>query len=138
MPRWTCPRCDREFGRANQSHTCLPGGSVEETFRGRSPVQREIYDAIVEHLESLGPLHADSVQVGVFLKRDRKLAEVRPMARSLSLYLVLPRVVDDPRIIRTMRVSAQRCGHVIRLTGVDDVDDELREWLTEAYLDAAD
>jgi hypothetical protein len=27
------------------------------------------------------------VQVGVFLKRERKLAEVRPMARSLSLEL---------------------------------------------------
>lgn len=60
------------------------------------------------------------------------------MARSLSLWLVLPRFVDDPRITRTMRMSAQRCGHVIRLVRVDDVDDQLREWLTEAYLDAVD
>jgi hypothetical protein len=78
------------------------------------------------------------VQVGVFLKRGRKLAEVRPMARSLSLELVLPRLLDDPRIMRTIRVSAQRYVHVIRLTSVDDLDDQLREWLTEAYLDAAD
>jgi hypothetical protein len=138
MARWTCPRCDREFGRANQSHTCLPGGSVDGSFAGRPPVQRQIYDAIVEQLETLGPVHADSVQVGVFLKRERKLAEVRPMARSLSLELVLPRLLDDPRIMRTIRVSAQRYVHVIRLTSVDDLDDQLREWLTEAYLDAAD
>ena len=37
-----------------------------------------------------------------------------------------------------MRMSAQRCGHVIRLVRVDDVDDQLRAWLTEAYLDAVE
>jgi hypothetical protein len=25
VSRWTCPRYDREFGNANQSHTCIPG-----------------------------------------------------------------------------------------------------------------
>jgi hypothetical protein len=43
-------------------------------------------------------VHADAVRVGVFLKHERKLAEVGPMARSLSLELVLPRRVDDTRV----------------------------------------
>jgi hypothetical protein len=25
MSRWACPACDREFGRARQSHVCLSG-----------------------------------------------------------------------------------------------------------------
>ena len=60
MARWTCPRCDREFSRSRQSHTCLPGGSVDESFAGRPPVQREIYDVITGHLATLGPVHADA------------------------------------------------------------------------------
>lgn len=76
MNRWTCPRCDREFGRANQAHTCVPGITVDECFAGRPPWQRPIYDAIVDHLESLGPVHADAVYVGVFLERAQKFAEV--------------------------------------------------------------
>jgi hypothetical protein len=33
MARWTCPRCDREFGRTNQPHTCLAGNSVDAQLR---------------------------------------------------------------------------------------------------------
>ncbi len=109
---------------------------MDDCFAGRPPVQREIYDALVAHLETLGPLHLDAVRVGVFLKHERKLAEVRPMARSLSLMLVLPRVVVDPRISRTYRISADRTAHHIKLTSQDQVDEQLYDWLTEAY-DAA-
>ncbi len=94
MSRWTCPRCDREFGRANTAHVCVPGCTVDECFAPWPPLWRDIYDAIWEHLASLGPVHADAVKVGVFLLSDRKLAEVRPKARSLSLELLLPRTVS--------------------------------------------
>ncbi|TMR10026.1 hypothetical protein ETD86_41150 [Nonomuraea turkmeniaca] len=80
--RWTCPQCDREFARARQSHVCVPGCTVDETFAPYPPVYREIYDRLVERL---GPIHDDAVRVGVFLKSERKFAEVRPKARSLSL-----------------------------------------------------
>ena len=92
--------CEREFGQENQAHVCVPGSTVDETFAHR-PEQKPIYEAIIEHLRTLGPVHEDAVKVGVFLKRQRKLAEVRPMARSLSVNLVLPRRVD----------SARRLGH---------------------------
>src|SRR5438270_10534584 len=116
MSRWTCPACDREFGRAHQAHVCVPGCTVEETFAGRPPVQRAVYDALVAHLDTLGPVHADAVRVGVFLKNERKLAEVRPKARSLTLWLLLPRRIDDPRVSRYERVSADRVAHVLKLT----------------------
>jgi hypothetical protein len=136
MGRWTCPRCDREFGRTHQAHVCVPGCTLDETFAGRPPVYREIYEALVAHLASLGPVHADSVRVGVFLKRDRKLAEVRPKARSLSLEFVLARAIDHPRIDRVLRISDDRVVHIVKLTRVAEVDDEVRDWLTEAYATA--
>ncbi|HEY3685493.1 MAG TPA: DUF5655 domain-containing protein [Streptosporangiaceae bacterium] len=138
MPRWTCPACDREFARARQSHFCVPGCTVEETFAGRPPVQREIYDAVVAYLTSLGPVHDDAVRVGVFLKSDRKIAELRPRVRWLSLFLALPRRLDDPRVSRVMDGAGDRVFHDIRLYTPDDVDDPLRAWLTEAYDYATD
>lgn len=110
---------------------------MDESFHGWPPGYREIYDAMIAHLRTLGPLHEDSVKVGVFLKNERKFAEVRPMARSLSLYLVLDGPLAHPRVTRTIRLSAQWLVHVVKLTSVADVDDELREWLTEAYDTAA-
>ncbi len=137
MARWTCPRCDREFGRAQQSHTCLPGNSVDASFSAHAE-QRAIYDAIVEYLAGLGAIHADAVSVGVFLKSDRKLAELRPKARWLSCSLYLPRAIDDARIARSLPLSAQRVVNEVKLRNVADVDDQLRGWLAEAFDAATD
>ena len=137
MARWTCPRCDREFGRAHQSHTCVPGGTVDETFAGHPQSYVDAFNAILAHLSKLGPVHVDAVGVGVFLKSDSKLAEIRPMAR-LAVWLMLSHSIPSPRITRTLRASADRTASVIRIQGPSDVDDELRGWLTEAYDEATD
>lgn len=136
MSRWVCPRCDREFGRTHQSHVCIPGMTVDECFAPWPPAYREIYDALVDFLSTLGDVHADAVTVGVFLKRGRTLAEVRPKARCLSLELALHRPIDHPRIARTIRVNADRTINVVKLTRPEEVDDDIRAWLAEAY-DAA-
>jgi hypothetical protein len=134
MPtRWTCPRCDREFARARQGHTCVPGGTVDETFAGKEPWQRAVYDAVVGHLRTLGDVHEDAVKVGVFLKRDRKLAELRPRSRDVLVYLWLPRPVETARIAPASRSSGPRVGHKLSLRAVSDVDDEVRGWLTAAF-----
>jgi len=138
MARWVCPHCDREFGRAKQSHTCVPAGTVDDSFAGHPPQQRAVYDAVLDHLLSLGPVHEDATGVGVFLKRDRKLAEVRPRSRDVTLALFLPREVRHPRITRVYRVGAHRIVHVIPLRAPGEVDDEVCGWLTEAFLDASD
>jgi Domain of unknown function (DUF5655) len=114
----------------------VPGSTVDATFAGRPPAQRAIYDAIEAHVRSLGPVHADAVSVGVFLKNKGTFAEVRPKSRWLSLELAFPYPMTSPRFTRVLRASAVRTIHVVRLTEVDDVDDEVRDWLTAAY-DAA-
>lgn len=137
MTRWVCPLCEREFGRARQSHECVPAGTVEETFAGARAWQLPIYEAVMAQLDELGPLHLDAVGVGVFVKRRRTLVELRPMARALAVYITLPRAMAHPRVTRTMRASAGRTVNVVRLTDPAQVDDELRAWLAEAY-DTAD
>jgi Domain of unknown function (DUF5655) len=138
MARWRCPRCEREFARTNQSHVCVPGGTVAETFAGRPEYQRAAYEAVMAHLRTLGPVHVDAVGVGVFLKSDRKFAEVRPMARALSLDIMAIHAIAHPLVLRSQRIGADRVWSVIRLHGPDDVDDALKAALTIAYDDATD
>jgi hypothetical protein len=132
-----CPQCEREFDRARQSHVCLPGNTIDATFAGTRQWQRPICDAVIAYVETLGPVHVDAVGVGVFLKHQSKFAELRPMARALSLSLVLPRPVEDDRFTRRLAGSAFRFWHFMRLTGVADVDDQVCDWLAEAYLSAS-
>jgi hypothetical protein len=133
MPRWTCPRCDRQFERANQAHECAPGITVAELLARHPAWVSEIYDRIISHLTSLGPIHEDAVDVGIFLKSDRKIAEFRPRVRSAQLYLFLPAARESPPVQRSIRTGADRIVHLIKLTSAADIDAELRRWLTESY-----
>ncbi len=111
---------------------------MDDSFAGRPPWMRAVYDAILDHVASLGPVHEDAVSVGVFLKADRKLAEVRPRSRDVWLAVYLPRPVADPRFARVLGRSGQRVIHVLLLGDPRDVDEQVRIWLTDAYLHASD
>jgi hypothetical protein len=133
MTRWVCPNCEREFASANQAHVCVPGITVSDQLARHPGWVREIYGAVIDHLSSLGPVHEDAVNVGIFLKSDRKIAEFRPRVRSVLLSVYLPYELTDPRIARALPVASGRIAHMINLTSADEVDDQLREWLSEAY-----
>jgi len=133
MPSWTCPGCRRRFGRKNQSHECAPAGTVDEYFATRAPVQRRAFDAIVRHLEKLGPVVVEAVAVTVMFKRARSFAEVRSRRDRLVLAFLLSRQVDHPRIAKSLKLSANRTVHYVDLRRAADVDRQVREWLTESY-----
>jgi hypothetical protein len=111
----------------------VPGITVNDLLNRHPRWVTEIYAAVIEHLRSLGPVHEDAVNVGIFLKSDRKIAEFRPRVRSVLLSLYLPYELRDARIARVLPAAADRVVHMINLISVDQVDDQLREWLTEAY-----
>jgi hypothetical protein len=111
----------------------VPAGTVDDTFAAHPPAWRAVYDAVEGHLATLGPFHADAVKVGVFLKSDRKLAEVRPRKRAVDLMLVLPRAIEHPKVSRNLRMTAESTAVFVPLTTPSDVDGQVRGWLTEAY-----
>jgi hypothetical protein len=110
--------------------------TLDEYFATGPPHERPVFDAVMAHLETLGPLHVEPVSVGIFLKHNRPFAELRPMVRWVSLSFALSRVVADPKITRRMAGSARRTHHIVRLRTPADVDADVRAWLTESYFEA--
>ena len=136
MAAWTCAECGRQFGRNKQSHECSPAMTLTEYFSTGPPIERPIFDVVNAHLQSLGPVHVEPVSVGIFFKQPRKFAQLRPMQKWVALSFSLTHKVDHRLITRKPIAHGRRYYHVINLTGPDDLDDEIRGWLTEAFLDA--
>jgi hypothetical protein len=132
---WTCPECARVFGRSGQGHDCAPGLSLEEYFETGPAHERAVFDAVMEHVESLGPVHADIVSVGVFLKNPRKFAEMRPMQRWVAVSFSLRREARHRTITRKVVSYGTRYWHTANVATPSDFDDDLSHLLTEAYND---
>jgi Domain of unknown function (DUF5655) len=109
--------------------------SLGEYFSSGPERERPIFEAVMAHLATVGPVHVEPVSVGIFLKRARSFAELRPKQRWVALSLSLRRRVDHPLIARKVEPYHGRYFHVFNLRSADDLDDEIRNWLTESYLD---
>jgi len=116
---------------------CAPALSVDAYFAARPTVEREIFEAVRDHLESLGPVIVEPVRVGILFKRRRTFVELRPKARWVDLSIGLNYRREHPRITRTVRTATGRTYHGIRITSASDIDREVREWLTESYAEFA-
>jgi len=133
MRGWTCPRCDRFFERSGQSHDCAPGLSLDEYFATGPAHERPVYDAVMRHLATVGPVHADIVSVGIFLKNPHKFAELRPMQKWVSISFALRREARHRTITRKVMQYHGRYWHVANVAAPDDLDDAFCDLLTEAY-----
>ncbi len=133
MPAWTCPKCRRQFGRKSQSHECAPAMSVEEYFSTGPAHERPVFEAVMAHLRTVGPVHVEPVSVGVFLKRARTFAELRPMTKWVAVSFSLPGPKRHHLVKRKIIHYNGRYYHVANVAAPEELDDDLLTMLTEAY-----
>lgn len=130
---WTCTECGRHFGRARQMHDCAPGLTLDEYFASGPAHERPVFEAVMRHLETVGPVHLDIVSVGIFLKNPRKFAELRPKDRWVALSFDLARRARHPAITRKVVEHGGRLWHVANIAHPDQFDADLASLLSEAY-----
>ncbi len=107
--------------------------TIDEYFATGPPHERPVFDAVMQHVTTLGPVHAEFVSVGVFLKNPRKFAELRPMLRWVAVSFSLRRTARHPTISRKVVPYGSRYHHVANVADPGDLDDDLLALLTEAY-----
>lgn len=130
---WICPSCSRSFRRSRQSHECAPALGLEEYFSTGPEWERPIFEAVLSHLESLGPMMVEPVSVGIFIKSNGSFVELRPMAKWVALSFPLTRHLSHARIARKPIESGRKIFHFVNLPTADKVDGQIRDWLTESF-----
>jgi hypothetical protein len=107
--------------------------TLEEYFSTGPQLERPIFEAVISHLSTVGPVHVEPVSVGIFLKRVQTFAQLRPKDRWVALSFSLRRRVQHERIVRKVIAHGGRYWHAANLRDPGDFDEQLRGWLTEAY-----
>jgi hypothetical protein len=110
--------------------------SLEEYFSTGPERERPIFEAILHQVSKVGPVHVEPVSVGIFLKRARSFAELRPMLKWVAVSFSLPRQVQHPTITRKVIPYGGSYWHVANIRGPEDLDEQIYGWLTEAYLNS--
>jgi len=133
MQRWTCPKCNRVFGKLNQGHDCQPGLTLQDYFAQARPFEQPIFDQVHAGLAHLDGLIVDPLSIGILLKNGPMFAELRAKTKWTAVGFSLGRRLESGRLSRKIVDYGKKHFHVINVTEPNQIDDELIEWLIEAY-----
>jgi len=132
-PLWTCPECGRTFANLNQTHTCATLGDLDRHFARRSPELRALFDALAKAVKACGPAEVLSEKTRIAFHRRMSFLSVYPRKDHLILGFVLAERIESPRFESVQTFSPRNHLHNIRLRGISEIDDEVREWIRAAY-----
>ena len=131
---WICPSCQRRFGRSNQGHECAPALSVDEYFETGPDFERPIFERVLGHLQRSDPdVWFEPVSVGIFFKRRTNFVQLRTKTKWVAVCFNLDRKLSTDRLSRKVVDHGSRHYHVVNIASVDQIDDTLLGWLTEAW-----
>jgi Domain of unknown function (DUF5655) len=130
---WRCPDCGRLFANRNQTHTCAAPRTLEEHFVGRSPTVVETYRALETAARANGPMVVIPEKTRIAFQVRMSFAAVALRRRWVVAHVVLARRLENGRFRRIQTFSTRNHVHEFRLYGPQEVDDEVAQWLSEAY-----
>jgi hypothetical protein len=104
---------------------------VAAQYAGAKASLLPVYEALVAAAAGLGAdVEIVPKKTGVSLRRSKQFAVIEaPSAKRIQLGLQL----KEHPVTERLRTGNAMCSHKVDLGSVDDVDDELRQWLREAY-----
>ena len=112
------------------SNTYVAG---QDLFDGKSQAVRDLYDLLVDELYKLGPVQEIKKAISISFENRRPFASVLIRNRSLKLVLRTHHRITNQRILSIDRVDDKNFDHTVVLDSKNDIDDELMQWLGEAY-----
>jgi len=104
---------------------------IEVWLAERTDPQRRAAEAVLAIVNRYRGLVVEAVGVGVLIKRERTVVELRPKTRWLDLSFISTAAITSDRIARMIAMSSGS-AYFVHLRDEVDVDAELRRWLATA------
>jgi hypothetical protein len=117
--------------------------TLDEYFQGYES-SMPIFETIRDMLESIGPTQVRVSMSQVAFWRHKAVARVwiptcylKREAAPLVLTLGFDHRIDSPRWKEVVEPAPSHFTHHLEIWSVDDLDEEVRRWLYQAWLEAA-
>lgn len=116
--------------------------TVDEFFKGYKE-SRQLFDALLSAIEAIGPAELRVTKSQIAFRAGKNFAWVwipakylRGKTAPLVLSLSFRKRDSSPRWKEIVEPSPGRFMHHLELYSVNDIDDEVRNWLREAWMTA--
>jgi hypothetical protein len=115
------------------SHSC-GGHTVEQFMEGKGPAAWAYWDKLQEMVGNCGPytIVANKTRLA-FMVRARFAGMGAVSERGMSFSFWLKERIESPRFSKVEYYGRRDWGYHVRVTSIDDLDDEVQGWLCRSY-----
>jgi hypothetical protein len=131
---WACPECGKLFWQANASHSCGLH-TVDEFLKGKSPTALAYWERLRAMVDLCGPntLVANKTNIG-FMVLVRFVGVTALSDRGMTMNFWLKEEVNSSRFAKVEYLLHRDWLYRLRITSLDQMDDELQGWLCRSYV----
>jgi len=106
---------------------------VKKHLKGKSPHPLSLYERFVALVKQCGPVILAPTKTRIGFQVRMIFAAVSFRQDSLNCHVCLSRHLENPRFTRIKSLSPRMHVHHFRIHSVEELDDEVADWLKEAY-----
>jgi hypothetical protein len=130
---WRCAGCGRTFANRNQSHFCGSITSLDAHFANRPTEIRALFDSFATTVRACGPVEIIAEKTRVAFHVRMSFAVVMPRSDHLAGHFIFATRVESRRFTKIETYSPRNHLHAFRLTRPDEIDNQFRGWIRDAY-----
>jgi Domain of unknown function (DUF5655) len=132
-PLWTCPKCRAKFVSANMWHSC-GRFRLEDLFARSDPSVFALFKKFRRIVERCGPVTMIPQKTRVVFMVRMRFAGATVRKSNLRIGLIMRRRLEpDPRLEKVEVYGPLCVGHYLRIERPEQLDDNVRQWVREAY-----
>lgn len=111
-----------------------PEDPVAAQYAGAKAGLKPIYDALITEVTAFGSdVEVSPKKAYVSLRRSKQFALIKPATKTrMDIGITLKGYEPTERLETTASMSSMT-SHLVRITSIDEIDDELKGWLRAAY-----
>jgi hypothetical protein len=131
-PLWRCPECGNRFGTENAWHSCGTN-TLKALFAHSDPKVLKLFRKFARMVQACGPAKMLVQQTRVLFQDRARFAGAYPRKWELHCVVALPRKLEHPRFTLIENYGDHFMSHHFKVESEADLNDEVQEWLHEAY-----
>jgi hypothetical protein len=128
---WECPKCGRQFANRNQWHGCTTL-TLADCLKGKSEKVIDLFRAFEDAVRACGPVRVHPTKSRIAFIARMTFAGAKLKGDSIEVGIILPYRSASARFHKFFPYG-QGGAHYLRLESAEQLDDEVRQWLREAY-----
>ncbi len=132
--KWICPTCGRNFARKNQFHSCELFSIKDHHFKKGTPISIEIYKKFISLFQNFGPISIESLKNIIALKKNSQFCSIQIQKKALKIIFRLFTFLSSHRF-NVMSQQDQMHYYQFKIQKLDEIDEELTDWLHQAYME---